>query len=61
MVRPTTDRTPTIAGIWRGRTTSARADEYERYVREHGITPLEEEALGVELLREECGRPLSGR
>jgi hypothetical protein len=44
---------PTIARIWRGRTARSRADEYERYLYEHGIRPLEEKALGVELLRED--------
>jgi hypothetical protein len=44
---------PTIARIWRGRTTTARADEYARYLCEHGIKPLEEKALGVQLLRED--------
>lgn len=44
---------PTIARIWRGRTTAARADEYARYLYEHGIKPLEEKALGVQLLRED--------
>jgi hypothetical protein len=44
---------PTIARIWRGRTTRARADEYATYLYEHGIRPLEEKALGVELLRED--------
>ena len=43
---------PTIARIWRGRTTAARADEYERYLYEHGIRPLEDKALGVHLFRE---------
>lgn len=43
----------TIARIWRGRTARARADEYERYLYEHGIRPLEEKALGVQLLRED--------
>ena len=43
---------PTIARIWRGRTTAAKADEYARYLYEHGIRPLEEKALGVQLLRE---------
>ena len=37
---------PTIARIWRGRTTAAKADEYARYLYEHGIRPLEEKALG---------------
>jgi hypothetical protein len=44
---------PTIARIWRGRTTRARADEYQAYLYEHGIRPLEEKALGVELLRDD--------
>ena len=44
---------PTIARIWRGRTTRARADEYARYLYEHGIKLLAEKALGVQLLRED--------
>jgi hypothetical protein len=36
---------PTIARIWRGRTTAARADEYAGYLYEHGIRPLEAKAL----------------
>lgn len=44
---------PTIARIWRGRTTAARADEYADYLYEHGIRPLEEKALGVQLFRED--------
>lgn len=44
---------PTIARIWRGRTARSRADEYERYLYEHGIRPLEKKALGVQLLRED--------
>jgi hypothetical protein len=44
---------PTIARIWRGRTTRARADEYASYLYEHGIKPLEEKALGVQQLRED--------
>jgi hypothetical protein len=44
---------PRIARIWRGRTTSERADEYAAYLYEHGIKPLEEKALGVQLLRED--------
>jgi len=43
---------PKIARIWRGRTTSERADEYAAYLYEHGIKPLEEKALGVQLFRE---------
>jgi hypothetical protein len=44
---------PTIARIWRGRTTRAKADEYSRYLHEHGIKPLEEKAIGVQSLRED--------
>jgi hypothetical protein len=44
---------PTIARIWRGRTAAARADEYARYLYDHGIRPLEEKALGVQLFRED--------
>jgi hypothetical protein len=46
-------RQPRIARIWRGRTPAARADEYARYLYEHGIRPLEEKAMGVQLLRED--------
>lgn len=44
---------PTIARIWRGRTTRHRADEYETYNYEVGIKPLIEKALGVQTLRED--------
>lgn len=44
---------PRIARIWRGRVTRDRADEYARYLYEHGIRPLEEKALGVQLFRED--------
>lgn len=44
---------PTIARIWRGRTTRARADEYAVYLYEVGIKPLEEKALGVQQFRED--------
>ena len=44
---------PAIARIWRGRTTAARAEEYARYLYEHGIKPLEAKALGVQLMRED--------
>ena len=44
---------PTIARIWRGRTARAKADEYQRYNYEHGIKPLEEKALAVQMLRED--------
>ncbi|QCI69540.1 hypothetical protein [Phreatobacter stygius] len=44
---------PKIARIWRGRTSRARADEYHAYLYEHGIKPLEEKAMAVQLLRED--------
>ena len=46
-------KAPTIARIWRGRTTAAKADEYAAYLYEHGIKPLEEKALGVQWFRED--------
>jgi len=52
----TADQIPTIARIWRGRTEASRADEYEAYLHEHGIKPLEAKALGVQLFREDRGR-----
>ena len=48
-----TNTAPTIARIWRGRTPRAKADEYARYLYEHGIKPLEQKALGVQLFRED--------
>jgi heme-degrading monooxygenase HmoA len=48
--------TPGIARIWRGRTARDRADEYLRYWREEGgLHPLDERALAVQMLREDCG------
>jgi hypothetical protein len=44
---------PQIARIWRGRTTAEKADSYAAYLYEHGIKPLEEKALGVQLFRED--------
>jgi hypothetical protein len=44
---------PTIARIWRGRTTRAKADEYAAYLYEHGIKVLAERALAVQQLRED--------
>jgi hypothetical protein len=44
---------PTIARIWRGRTPSAKADDYAEYLYEHGIKPLAEKALGVQMFRED--------
>ena len=34
----------TIARIWRGRTTAAKAEAYAAYLYEHGIKPLEVKA-----------------
>lgn len=50
------DVKPAIARIWRGRVSAARADDYAEYLYEHGIRPLEEKALGVQLFREDRER-----
>jgi heme-degrading monooxygenase HmoA len=43
-----------FARVWRGRTLKAKADEYQRYLLQNGIAPLEAKgALGVEMLRED--------
>jgi len=47
------EKTPTIARIWRGRTTRAKADQYAKYLYETGIKPLEQKALAVQQLRED--------
>jgi len=44
---------PAVARIWRGCTSPAKADDYARYLFEHGIKPLAETALHVEMLRED--------
>ena len=44
---------PTIARIWRGRTTRARADEYATYLYEKGIKVLAQRALAVQQMRED--------
>jgi heme-degrading monooxygenase HmoA len=44
---------PRIARVWRGRTRRERADEYEAYNYEAGITPLMAKAMGVQTLRED--------
>ncbi|MCT7374556.1 antibiotic biosynthesis monooxygenase family protein [Chelativorans salis] len=46
---------PRIARIWRGRTRRERADEYEAYSYEAGIKPLIDNAIGVQVLREDKG------
>jgi hypothetical protein len=49
----TNRKSPSIARIWRGRTTRGKADAYAAYMAEHGIPPLKEKALGVQSLRED--------
>jgi hypothetical protein len=49
----TTTSRPTIARIWRGRTTGAIAGEYARYLLAHGLQPLVERALAVQMFRED--------
>jgi heme-degrading monooxygenase HmoA len=45
---------PKFARIWRGRTIRAKADEYQRYLLQNGIAPLQAKgALDVEMLRED--------
>ena len=45
---------PKFARIWRGRTTPAKADDYQRYLLRNGIAPLEAKgAVGVQMLRED--------
>ncbi len=44
---------PTIARIWRGRTTRAKADEYASYLYENGIKVLAQRALAVQQMRED--------
>ncbi|MDM0074885.1 hypothetical protein QTH90_10870 [Variovorax sp. J2P1-59] len=44
---------PTIARIWRGRTTAAKADAYASYLYDVGVKPLAEKALGVQMFRED--------
>jgi hypothetical protein len=46
---------PAVARVWRGRVRRERADEYEAYNYEVGITPLIEKAMGVQCLREDRG------
>jgi heme-degrading monooxygenase HmoA len=42
---------PKIARIWRGRTTTAKADEYARDLHEYGFKPLVKKALGAQMFR----------
>ncbi len=43
----------TIARIWRGRTTAGKADAYAAYLREVGVAPLLDKALGAQMFRED--------
>ncbi|WP_126976167.1 hypothetical protein [Frigidibacter oleivorans] len=45
---------PTVARVWRGRTSPEKADDYEAYNYEVGIRPLIEKALGVQTFREDA-------
>jgi heme-degrading monooxygenase HmoA len=43
-----------FARVWRGRTVKAKADEYQHYLLQNGVAPLEAKgALDVEMLRED--------
>lgn len=43
-----------FARIWRGRTVTEKADDYQHYLLQNGIAPLEAKgALGVEMLRDD--------
>lgn len=53
MTAQRTSAIPTIARIWRGRTTRDRADAYAAYLYEHGVKVLEQRALAVQQLRED--------
>lgn len=46
-----------VARIWQGRTTAARADEYEHYLHDNGIRKLAatEGNLGVQMMRRSDG------
>jgi hypothetical protein len=55
MTSPKRNLHPVIARIWRGRTIVDKADEYSRYLYEHGIKPLADKALGVQMFREDRG------
>lgn len=47
-------RMPAIARIWRGRTTRAKADEYEAYWLSQ-MDRLREQSAGLDLMREDRG------
>jgi hypothetical protein len=48
-----TQAQPRIVRIWRGRTTTEKADAYATYLMEEGFRPLIEKALGGEYFRED--------
>jgi heme-degrading monooxygenase HmoA len=49
-----TNGQPKFARVWRGRTARARADEYQRYLLQNGIAPLEAKgAVGVQMFRDD--------
>jgi heme-degrading monooxygenase HmoA len=45
---------PTIARIWKGRTTREKADEYAQYLYDVGFLPLAKKSLGAQMFREDC-------
>jgi heme-degrading monooxygenase HmoA len=53
MAEKTSTKRPAIARIWRGRTRSEVADEYEAYNYAAGVKPLMEKAMGVQTFRED--------
>ena len=55
LMTPTHKIKPTIARIWKGRTTKEKADEYSKYLYEVGFLPLVKKALGAQMLREDRG------
>lgn len=47
---------PRFARVWRGRTPRAKADEYQRYLLQNGIAPLEAKgAISVQMFRDDRG------
>ena len=54
---PSQEETPVIARIWHGKTKTEKADEYERYLREAGISKIKaiDGNKGVQLLRKTNG------
>jgi hypothetical protein len=53
LTTPNKNLQPKIARIWRGRTTSANADEYAAYNYEIEFKPLLDTVLGAEMFRED--------